>query len=533
MGTVYARGNKLWIGYKDTDGTRKYAPTKFTVGQEPKARKLLDAIERRIQAAATFGEGALGPLTVRSYFERWIEDRRSRNVASAGDDETRLRAHALPELAELVLADVRPTHVRALVRNLKSRVGPGREQLAPRTVRHVYGVLHRMFEDAIADELIDSNPCAIKRGELPAKIDKDPTWRSGAVFTREEVEQLISDERIPEDRRTLYAVLFLSGMRIGEIAACRWRAYDATTNPLGRLLVASSFNRKKRLEKPVKTERPREVPVHRTLASVLASWKLGGWERMMGRPPTADDLLVPSCERKHLLDPQVLLRFHQDLLTLGFRPRRTHDTRRTFVSLSLADGARRDILRWITHGPEGDIVSLYTSLPWTALCEEVAKLNIGLRAGQLLELRKASNSGGDPDIGGGDLLQRLLQTQRVNEKALNSRGLEGSCASAQGGTRTRTPCGATPSRWCVYQFHHLGLDCILLSRPTSVNAESARSAWAHLTHCLRQRCPRPPLSPAPHPRRWALPFPSCPGSKPDPDRRRRRPACRRTKAPAR
>jgi hypothetical protein len=34
-----------------------------------------------------------------------------------------------------------------------------------------------------------------------AKIDKDPTWRSGAVFTREEVEQLISDGRIPEERR--------------------------------------------------------------------------------------------------------------------------------------------------------------------------------------------------------------------------------------------------------------------------------------------------------------------------------------------
>ena len=31
------------------------------------------------------------------------------------------------------------------------------------------------------------------------------------------------------------------------------------------------------------------------------------------------------------------------------------------------------------------------------------------------------------------------------------------CLHAQGGTRTRTPCGATPSRWCVYQFHHLGL----------------------------------------------------------------------------
>ncbi len=40
--------------------------------------------------------------------------------------------------------------------------------------------------------------CAFKRGELPAKTDKDPPWRSAAVFTREEVERLISDERIPE-----------------------------------------------------------------------------------------------------------------------------------------------------------------------------------------------------------------------------------------------------------------------------------------------------------------------------------------------
>ncbi len=145
----------------------------------------------------------------------------------------------------------------------------------------------------------------------------------------------------------------------------------------------------------MKTERPREVPVHRTLAKVLASWKLGGWERLMGRQPTPDDLLIPSSERKHLLDPQVLLRFHQDLEALGFRARRTHDARRTFVSLSLADGARRDILRWITHGPEGDIVSLYTTLPWPALCGEVAKLRVELREGRLLKFQKLAAVGCD------------------------------------------------------------------------------------------------------------------------------------------
>src|SRR5216684_3940483 len=110
-------------------------------------------------------------------------------------------------------------------------------------------------------------------------------------------------------------------MRIGEAAALRWRAYDPSLNLLGRLLIASSYNRKRKLEKAVKTERPREVPVHPTLAKMLAPWKLGGWKRLMGRQPTPDDLLIPSFERKHLLDPQVLERFHQDLQALGFRSR--------------------------------------------------------------------------------------------------------------------------------------------------------------------------------------------------------------------
>ncbi len=77
---------------------------------------------------------------------------------------------------------------------------------------------------------------------------------------------------------------------------------------------------------------------------------------------------------------------------LGLRRRRQYDSRRTFISLAQADGARKDILRWITHGPDGDIVSAYTTLPWNALCEEVAKLRITLRDGRLIQLPKAANA---------------------------------------------------------------------------------------------------------------------------------------------
>src|SRR5262249_32111127 len=139
----------------------------------------------------------------------------------------------------------------------------------------------------------------------------------------------------------------------------------------------------------------------------------------------------------HLKDNLVYDAFQRDLKLVGLRSRRVHDARRTFISLALADGARKDILRWITHGPEGDIVSAYTTLPWDALCTEVAKLKVDVRIGQLLELRKVANSNSEPEGGGGDLLQRLLQTPRVNEKAAESRALESSRGSAQGGTRTR------------------------------------------------------------------------------------------------
>ena len=42
--------------------------------------------------------------------------------------------------------------------------------------------------------------------------------------------------------------------------------------------------------------------------------------------------------------------FLADLATLGLRPRRGHDLRRTFVTLAQVDGARRDVLKVITHG---------------------------------------------------------------------------------------------------------------------------------------------------------------------------------------
>lgn len=389
MGYIYKRGKKLWVGYTGPDGRLEQKPTGLRVGQKRKAQKLLDRIEAQIAAGKEFDEAELGPVTVKRYGEKWIEGRRADSIMTAGDDEARLRLHVNPTLGQLKMVDVRTRHIRDLVKKLR-RNG----KLAPRSVRHVYGVLHTMFRDANVDELIHTNPCVLKRTDLPKKKDKDPTWRANAVFTRDETELLLSDARSPEDRRVFYALLALTGIRFGEASALRWRHYDSTLEPLGRLVIAFSYNTSKREEKDVKTEQPRLVPVHPTLAKVLAAWKLRGWQAMMGRVPKPDDLIVPSREGNNRSRHHGLKKFYQDLERLGLRRRRQHDLRRTFITLGLADGARKDVLEAMTHAPRGAIIDDYNSPPWWLLCQELVKLRITLLENQVIELPKVATVGG-------------------------------------------------------------------------------------------------------------------------------------------
>jgi hypothetical protein len=58
----------------------------------------------------------------------------------------------------------------------------------------------------------------------------------------------------------------------------------------------------------------------------------------------------------------------------------------------LGDGASKDILRWITHAPDGDVVDDYTTLVWLPLCREVAKLQISLPKPRRVSLAKVANS---------------------------------------------------------------------------------------------------------------------------------------------
>lgn len=372
MASVYPRRKKWWCRLK-FDGEWKRKPTPFSVADgRDMAQRYADAAQAQIDARAS------GAMSVAVYARKWIAVRRDRDIASVADDAGRIENHVLPILGALAMSDVKPRHIRDLVRSL---VRDG--QLAPRTIINTYGALRSMFRDAVIDEIIASTPCVLARGELPAKVDKDSEWRQLATYTVDEVHALICSPLIPVERRVQYAIKALAGLRHGEMAGLRWRHLNTA---IGQLVIATSYDTGR-----TKTKVTRLVPVHAALARVLEAWGAQHWALTYGRAPTPDDLIVPT-RNMTTVDPTDAGRaLKTDLDALGFRvdagehrDRGSHDLRAWFITTAQEHGAHRDLLRVVTHRADRDVVSGYTRATWAALCAEVGKLRFEIADADLL-----------------------------------------------------------------------------------------------------------------------------------------------------
>ena len=54
------------------------------------------------------------------------------------------------------------------------------------------------------------------------------------------------------------------------------------------------------------------------------------------------------------------------------------------ISLARAGGASKDLLEWVTHGPPGDVIDGYTTLPWETLCQQVLCIKVERLEGKVL-----------------------------------------------------------------------------------------------------------------------------------------------------
>lgn len=327
---------------------------------------------RSVAPAASASPGVL------SYAREWIKKQR---YESAPKDAARIELYlAKGPLADRPLAELRPRHVLEYITWLGEQPSLRGGTLAPRTIRGAYDVLRRSLDAAVIDELLTANPCAPIRGKLPSIEDKDPTARETWVYTRDEIVRLLTDPRILPVRRVCYALQFVTGMRVGELAVLRWKDYDASMKPLGRLTIRRAVKSVSLREAQTKTAAVKLVPVHPALASVLDAWRAAGWAEYMGQTPKIDDLVVPNKDGKVRNTNRQNRDLGRDCRRIGLVHRHQHAMRHTFITLVQDDGADGQVIRWITHAPPRTAFDNYTRAQWNRLCEELLKLRIDLSA---------------------------------------------------------------------------------------------------------------------------------------------------------
>lgn len=407
-GSVYEKDGVLWYSFLLRSGkkyTKRVPPLPDgRVATKEQARTYKDEAIRRYELGlwdpeapnphAPHEPAAAAPVpTVAEFGERWIKGLAH---ASKFNEELFVRRHVRDtDLGRMKITEVTPPHVLTWVKALRAAPSTMGGVLAPLTVRTHWGMLKRLFVSAVFERVIPSTPCVLPPGSLPKGTDKVPGARKHWRHKREEVEQLISDVRIPQGRRVLWAVLLCGGLRAGEAFALRWRDYDPARQPLGCLSVDRAWSSRHKLEKETKTKAAREVPVHPTLAAILGEWKLSGWQAQYGRLPTPDDLIVPNtkCETREVTS--VVQSLHADCKRLGLPRRRLHGMRHTFISLAIDDGARADIIEKITHTkPVTTAFEAYRAEAWPTLCAEVAKLKVQRIPDELPLWKVASGGGG-------------------------------------------------------------------------------------------------------------------------------------------
>lgn len=375
-----ARGPDVYlVSFSDQDGVLR---------QELAGPRLDEAKRLLAQRRAEVRDGTYTPagpqsgaMTLEAFAAIWLEERRAQGMRSIRDAEIHLRLHILPALGSKPIGDLRPRDVAAWVESMKGTC-------SAKSIANRHGTLHSVLEAARFRELIVANPASLPRGMLPR-----PAKKRQPRFSRDEVGQLLTDERIAEHRRVFYALQALGGMRLGEASGRRWRDLDTDTPELHALEVASQYE-----DRPLKTARDedtraRVVPVHPELASLLARWRMVGWPEQYGRHPRPDDWLVPDPRTfRPRTREQARNALIRDCERIGIEPRGMHAFRRAFISLARSDGARKDVLEVVTHNAAGAVIDLYTLLEWQTLCEAVRCLRVDLRRGAVIALPRAANA---------------------------------------------------------------------------------------------------------------------------------------------
>lgn len=146
-------------------------------------------------------------ITVTQWCEQWIDAYKGHRAKTVEGARVHIKM-ICTTLGDLTLTDVRPSHIKTWTSSLS-------DDYAVSTISRAHSRLSQIFEDAVNDGLLGSNPCS--RRTSPASA-KSKTY----VITTEQVWQLY--DVMPERMQVAVLLGAFAGLRVSE--ACGLRVSD-------------------------------------------------------------------------------------------------------------------------------------------------------------------------------------------------------------------------------------------------------------------------------------------------------------------
>jgi integrase len=294
--------------------------------------RLRDEISQGGGVAQACGER----LTVAEVGARYITQarRKGRKPSTIENLESEIRVHLAPFFTGSIDA-ITGEDVADLIDVLE---GKG---LAPKTIKNVIATLSALFTFACAPRRrwATSNPCV--GADLPAVDD------TGEIrfLTIAELDLLVAHARrgiFQEQDRVLYVVAAMTGLRLGELVALRWRDVDWTA---ARIRVRQNYVRG-RYGSPKSKRSTRSVPMADEVGGVLDRlFQTSHWQG------ESDLVFAHQATGGPLTKANITRRLHKALADAGLDETHVfHDLRHTFGTRMAAAGVPvRTLQEWMGH----------------------------------------------------------------------------------------------------------------------------------------------------------------------------------------